>query len=77
MIKKLLAVFLAMLVVLGTCAVFAAADEPVYEADYRIMRDKDFTTITEYTEGNAKATILYPGIPSFSRTEKLQTLHIT
>jgi hypothetical protein len=61
MIKKLLAVFLAMLVVLGTCAVFAAADEPVYEADYRIMRDKDFTTITEYTEGNAKATILYPG----------------
>jgi len=74
MIKKLLAAFLAMLMILGTCAVFAAADEPVYEADYRVMRDEDFTTLVKYTEGNDKATILYPGDTIYFQDEKKTTV---
>ncbi len=61
MIKKLLAAFLAALMLLSVCAVFAAADDPAEKPDYYVMKDSDFTTLIKYTEGNDKATILYPG----------------
>ncbi len=61
MIKKLLAIFLSALMLLGVCAVFATADEPVEKPDHYVMKDTDFTTLKTYPEGNSVATILYPG----------------
>jgi hypothetical protein len=71
MLKKLLSAFLVMLTLLGVCSVFATADNPGPggDADYIVMEDDDFTSLTEYTEGNEKATILYPGDTIFFQKE--------